>query len=152
MELNEARLFVELFHRRIGAPVADKPQLLAGRQSSASRLGIQVHNLAKLAARESEGREDPLLNRAALALEEMAEWLMAHAEGDLTAVADAWGDRFYVLLGDAVETGLPVEDLFAATHRSNFTKAFGVTTGVGKAVKLDTYEPPKIVECLGDMS
>ena len=148
MELSKARDAVEQFHERIGAPVADKPQLLAGRPSSASRLGTQVLNLAKLAARESEGRDDPVLNRAALALEEMSEWLQAHAEGDLTAAADAWADRLYVLLGDAVATGLPVEELFEATHRSNLTKAQGVTTGVGKAVKLDGYTKPNVGACL----
>ncbi len=148
MELSKARDAVEQFHKRIGAPIADKPQLLAGRPSSASRLGTLVLNLAKLAARESEGRDDPVLNRAALALEEMSEWLQAHAEGDLTAAADAWADRLYVLLGDAVATGLPVEELFEATHRSNLTKAQGVTTGVGKAVKLPGFEQPQIEQAL----
>lgn len=148
MELSEARHCVEQFHKRIGASIADRPQLLAGRPLSASRLGTQVHNLAKLAARESEGRDDAVLNRAALALEEMAEWLQAHAEGNLTAAADAWADRLYVLLGDAVATGLPIEELFETTHRSNMSKAQGITTGLGKAVKLPGFEQPQIEKAL----
>ena len=148
MQLSEACNSVEQFHKRIGAPIANKPQLLAGRPSSASRLGTQVLNLAKLAARESEGLNDELLNRAALALEEMSEWLQAHAERNLTGTADAWADRLYVLLGDAVATGLSVEELFTAVHQSNLTKARGITTGLGKAVKLHEYKKPNIGVCL----
>ena len=148
MEFSNARYLVEQFHKRIGAPVADRPQLLAGNQSSASRLGTQVLNLAKLAARESEGQDDAVLNRAALALEEMSEWLQAHAEGNLTAVADAWADRLYVLLGDAVATGLPIEGLFEVTHQSNMSKAQNITTGLGKAVKLTGFERPQIEKAL----
>ena len=40
---------------------------------------------------------DVLLSRAAMALEELAEWVTAHARGDLVAAADAWADRAYVL-------------------------------------------------------
>jgi hypothetical protein len=43
--------------------------------------------------------------RTCLLLEELAEWLSAHARRDLVATADAWADRTWVLFGDAA--GLP---------------------------------------------
>lgn len=77
---------------------------------------------------------DVLLQRAAMALEELAEWLSAHANGDLVAAADAWADRVYVLFGDAVAAGLPAADLFAEVHRSNMTEELD-SAGTGKPVK-----------------
>ncbi len=82
--------------------------------------------------------------RLALALEELAEWAAAHANQDLVAAADAWADRAYVLMGDAVACGLPAQELFEEVHRSNMTKQFGIRTGVGKAYRGTQYEPPGI--------
>ena len=51
-----------------------------------------AHKLAKEAAATTQDAEDLLLSRAALALEELAEPLLAHAAGNLVAAGDAWGD------------------------------------------------------------
>lgn len=90
---------------------------------------------------------DLLLLRLSLALEELAEWLMAHATGDLVGAADAWADRIYALLGDAVATGLPASQLFEAVHASNLSKSPPTTSG-GKAVKGPDYVPPNIATVL----
>ena len=79
-------------------------------------------------------------------LEELAEWLLAHANSNLVDVADALSDRFYLLLGDAVATGLPLTDLFQEVHRSNMTKLAAVHTVVGKGIKGPSYERPKIAK------
>ena len=85
-----------------------------------------------------------LPSRLCLAVEELAEWVEAHSSGDLVAAADAWGDRMYVLLGDAVASGMPVDDIFQEVHRSNMTKlpCAGVTNN--KGIKGRTYTPPSI--------
>ena len=51
----------------------------------AARLDDFAHETASAAAKS----EDLLLGRTGMAIEEMAEWLTAHAEDDLVAAADA---------------------------------------------------------------
>ena len=93
--------------------------------------------------------DELLLSRTAMAIEELAEWLTAHSDGDLVAAADAWADRAYVLFGDAVATELPAEKLFAEVHRSNMSKEPD-SAGSGKAIKGASYNPPRIADVLKD--
>jgi predicted HAD superfamily Cof-like phosphohydrolase len=152
MNLNEALDCVRSFHVRIGAPVAKRPQLLAGHPGKTLAACALVGRIAKELSRGADGEKDMVLCRAAMVLEELAEWLYAHANPDLVKAADAIDDRFYVLLGDAVATGLPLEALFEVVHTSNMTKLGAVHTGVGKAVKGGGYERPEIAEILANNS
>ena len=127
------------FHRHIGAAVSDVPQLLACSEESAIKLANGIRQLMR---DNSASPADQLSLRAYLALEELAEWLEAHAAGDIVAAADAWADRAYVLFGDAVATGLPATELFHEVHRSNMTKSG--TGQTGKGIKGDEYQPPNI--------
>lgn len=142
MNLDDAIRSVKEFHRLVGAPVAERPTLLHGDPNAARELAT---TLAALATRTLEiGMSgDVLMLRTGLAIEELSEWLVAHADGDIPAAADAWADRAYVLLGDAVATGLPAGSLFAAVHASNATKS-PAPSGDGKAVKGSGYVPPDI--------
>ncbi len=88
-----------------------------------------VGRIANELSREADGEKDMVLCRAAMVLEELAEWLYAHANPNLVKAADAIGDRLYVLLGDAVATGLPLEDLFIEVHRSTMSKLSSVHCG-----------------------
>ena len=72
-----------------------------------------------------------------MSLEETVEWIEAHEQGDLVAVADALGDRAYLLLGDAVSTGIPLDKVFAEVHRSNMTKKGGLKSSEGKELRLE---------------
>jgi predicted HAD superfamily Cof-like phosphohydrolase len=146
MDFNRTTEMVRQFHQHIGAPIADKPQLLSGKPEEADFVGARIANLSRLARRGADN--DPFLERLALALEELAEWATAHVNQDLVAAADAWADRAYVLVGDAVACGLPAQELFEEIHRSNMTKQYGVRTGVGKAYRGAGYEAPKIREVL----
>lgn len=127
------------FHQRIGAAVSEVPQLLACSEESTIKL---AHGIRQLIRNNSTSPTDQLSLRAHLALEELAEWLEAHAAGDIVAAADAWADRAYVLFGDAVATGLPATELFNEVHRSNMTKSGAGRTG--KGIKGDEYQPPNI--------
>ncbi|NLS90778.1 MAG: hypothetical protein GXX96_01155 [Planctomycetaceae bacterium] len=146
MSLNKAVRMAREFHKRIGAPIASQPQLLGGAPKEAQFLAARLRNVEGLARKIAP--YDPMVARLALAVEELAEWTEAYVSRDLVAAADAWADRAYVLMGDAVACGFPAEELFAEVHRSNLTKQFGVRTGLGKAYRGHQYEPPKIREIL----
>ena len=77
-------------------------------------------------------------------LEETIECIEVHEQDDLVAVADALGDRAYLLLGDAVSTGIPLEKVFTEVHRSNMTKKGGLQSGEGKGVKSQGFEEPDL--------
>lgn len=139
MNLTNALDMVRTFHKHIGAPAADAPCLLACSPTNAKCLAVDLLKLSLVASQNG----DQLSTRLAMALEELSEWLFAHAQGDLVAAADAWADRLYVLLGDAVAAGMPGEELLSEVHHSNMTKE-SKTDWPGKGVKGTAYQPPDI--------
>ncbi len=142
MSLSRAVDSVRRFHKRVGAAVVDRPRLLPCDPGRARELMAALATVQKLATRlATEQRSDELASRTALVLEELGEWLAAHAHGDLVAAADAWADRMYLLLGDAVATGLPANELIDEVHSSNMTKSADALRS-GKAVKGAAYRPP----------
>jgi predicted HAD superfamily Cof-like phosphohydrolase len=148
MNIDDAVVAVTDFHMGTGSPVADRPRLLPGDRLAAATLAGQLSSLISGIATADD---NVLLQRAAMAIEELAEWLQAHADGDLVAAADAWADRAYVLLGDAAASGLPAAELFAEVHRSNMTKDL-VADGTGKATKGANYRPPNLAAILESAS
>lgn len=141
--LNEVRKF----HRQIGAAVIDSPALLACQAESATEVAVAIRGLLTRCRAMAGGGSD-LLSRLCLALEELAEWVEAHAAGDLVAAADAWGDRLYMLLGDAVAAGLPANAIFEEVHRSNMTKTVAKAGNLGKGTKAVAFRPPGLQEIL----
>jgi predicted HAD superfamily Cof-like phosphohydrolase len=136
--------FVRRFHQRIKAPIAATPRTLNCDPASALMFSQRLLELSKELAAAANGTQDMLLSRAAMAVEELGEWLSANAKGDLPATADALGDRLYVLLGDTVASGIPLPETFEAIHESNWSKLPLVTTGVGKAFKGLEYQAPDL--------
>jgi predicted HAD superfamily Cof-like phosphohydrolase len=134
---------VREFHGRIGAQIADRPGLLACDKQQAELIAAALRRVLEQ-CHAATPPPDSLASRLALAVEELAEWVEAHAAGDLTAAADAWGDRLYVLLGDAIATGLPGPAIFEEVHRSNMTKAERKSDGFGKALKGQSYVSPTL--------
>ena len=105
------------FHNQVSSHVADMPRLLQCDPDHARKAAEQLRQtLTILAAMDSANSE--LMSRLEFALEELCEWVEAHAAADLVAAADAWGDRCYVLLGDAVATGMPVDEIFKCIART----------------------------------
>lgn len=133
---------VREFHRHIGAAIAASPRLLKHDKEACQGVARALRALCG-AEGEASAKADELLSRVRMELEELAEWIESHVADDLTKVADAWADRCYLLLGDAVATGLPVEEVFREVHRSNMTKSAAHPT-TGKAVKSDHYIAPDI--------
>lgn len=134
------------FHNAIGATVASRLRLLPHDPVTAKETLMELQRiLSRLDSSRRDG--DELMLRLCLALEETAEWLDAHLRNDLVAAADAWGDRLYVLLGDAVSTGLPAQNVFDEVHRSNMSKQCN-SSNRGKAVKGSSYRRPQLDEVL----
>lgn len=148
MQVDDAVAAVRDFHLGTGSPIAERPQLLPSDRRAAETLAGQLSSLKSSINIAGGG---VLIQRTAMALEELAEWLQAHANGDLVAAADAWADRAYVLLGDAVAAGLPAAELFAEVHASNMTKEI-VADGTGKARKGAAYRPPSLAAILKSAS
>ena len=137
---------VRQFHATMNAPVSSTPTLLACDKTAAAVLAERVDALATETMANAPA-DDVLLRRASMALEELAEWLTAHAQGDLIDASDAWADRCYVLIGDAVAGGLPAVELFAEVHHSNMSKEPDPLR-TGKAIKGPAYQPPDIRKAL----
>lgn len=86
--------------------------------------------------------------RSNLEMEELDEWKDAVFLQDVVEVADAIGDFVYVILGRAVEMGLPMDEIFAEIHRSNLSKlgedGKPIVREDGKILKGPNYTPPDI--------
>ncbi len=143
MNLAEAQELVKDFHELIRVPVASQPTTLACEPELSRHVSSTLRQLSQSCRAQSSATGE-LAVRLGLALEELAEWVEANLAGDITAAADALGDRLYVLLGDAVSVGVPIERVFAAVHQSNMTKAATKLGAAGKGIKDSGYRPPDL--------
>lgn len=144
MILNEAVGMVRAFHQHLGATHANAPRLLPCNPKTAATVAATILELGRASSNIGAAQDDLLQTRLGILLEEIAEWLSAHAKGDLIMAADAWGDICYVLLGDAVVAGLPAQEIFAEIHASNMSKEVGQLSGPKKGIKGAQYRPPNI--------
>lgn len=133
---------VRCFHQAIGAPISPVGQFLPTSRFAVEQ-AVQLRNMV-LQCRQYSITANDLLARLALDLEELAEWVEAHIDQDFRAVTDALGDRLYVLLGDAVAVGCPLEEAFEAVHTSNMTKVRDGVDACGKALKGSGYQSPRL--------
>ena len=133
---------VREFHCKIGETITDSPTLLEHDAKVDGDLARSLRQFVE-SFNHSDIARTQLTKRTLMAIEELAEWIEAHVAGNIVEAADAIGDRLYVLLGDAVATGLPVERVFEEVHCSNMTKLCNdKVTGKGK--KLQGYLPPNL--------
>jgi predicted HAD superfamily Cof-like phosphohydrolase len=92
--------------------------------------------------------------RHKLMAEENDEYLEAALAGDLTQVADALGDKLYILCGTIIAHGLQhkIVEVFEEIHRSNMSKldenGKPVYREDGKIMKSNRYFLPDIKEVL----
>jgi predicted HAD superfamily Cof-like phosphohydrolase len=82
--------------------------------------------------------------------EELDEYKDAAVKGDIIEVADALGDKLYILLGTILAHGMQdvILDVFNEIHRSNMTKLTEdgkvLRREDGKIIKSDRYESPNL--------
>lgn len=96
--------------------------------------------------------------RVNLLREELEEYRVANAKGDITEVLDAIGDMLYIVLGTAVQHGMQniLEDAFRIIHSSNMSKLdedrkpiingdkhYDPRVPIGKVMKSGLYWSPK---------
>lgn len=112
---------VEEFHKTYGMPVSDKPALLD---------------------------YDRFALRFDLIKEELDEFVQAFVNKDIVAVADSLGDLLYVVIGAALEYGIPINLVVEEIHKSNMTKldenGKPIYRSDGKVMKGPNYFPPNI--------
>ena len=88
--------------------------------------------------------------------EENKEYLQAAENGDLVEVADALGDKLYILLGTILRHGMQykIEEVFAEIQASNMSKLDKDGNPIfredGKVMKSDQYFRPNISKILSE--
>lgn len=80
--------------------------------------------------------------------EEYRELEAALEANDHVATADALADIAYVVIGAAVEWGIPLAEVFDEVHRSNMAKSGGPRRADGKVLKPAGWTPPDVVGVL----
>ena len=73
------------------------------------------------------GDKQLLLERLGFMHEELQEFNMAAARGDIVLAADALADLVYVALGTAYLMGIPFNAVWTAVQKANMTKQRGMT-------------------------
>jgi len=92
--------------------------------------------------------------RHRLMQEENDEYLEACEKGDINEIADALGDKMYILFGTIIAHGLQhkIEEIFAEIHRSNMSKLDEQGKPIyredGKILKSNLYFKPNIKSVL----
>lgn len=94
------------------------------------------------------------LLRYNLMKEENEEYLNACLEDNKTEIADALGDKLYVLLGTIIQHGFQdkIEDVFNEIHRSNMSKLDEYGNPLydinGKVKKSELYSKPDLTKII----
>ncbi len=117
----------------------------------------EFHEVFKLEYHETPQAEvsERIVNlRHRLMAEENDEYLEACEQKDLTLIADALGDKLYILFGTIIAHGLQhkIEEVFDEIHRSNMSKLDENQQPIyredGKIMKSDRYFRPNIQSVL----
>lgn len=113
----------------------------------------EFHRVFGLSYHESPTAQVPestMALRHRLMQEENDEYLEACQQQDLTLIADALGDKLYILFGTIIAHGLQhkIEEVFNEIHRSNMSKldenGQPIYREDGKILKSDLYFKPDI--------
>ncbi len=91
--------------------------------------------------------------RRSLIREEVAEFIRAEYTNDLLEVADSLADMIYVIVGTALEYGVPLHNVWAEVQRANMAKVDPKTGKVrkredGKVLKPSGWSPPDIKKAM----
>lgn len=110
---------------------------------------VPIHTKAKLPAKTRRKLRQDLIT------EEYKEYLAAEKENNIVAIADALADMAYVIVGCAIEYGIPLDDVWDEVHFSNMTKVDKATGKIkrrtdGKILKPKDWKPPNIESALNN--
>jgi predicted HAD superfamily Cof-like phosphohydrolase len=110
----------------------------------------RVFGIGSLESPEGTIDEKDYMLRYNLMKEENEEYLDACKKGDLVEIADALGDKMYILFGTILKHGLQdkIADVFDEIHRSNMSKldenGKPIYREDGKILKSSRYFKPDI--------
>jgi predicted HAD superfamily Cof-like phosphohydrolase len=114
----------------------------------------EVFGIGSLDKPEGTIEEKDYVLRYNLMKEENEEYLEACKKGDLVEIADALGDKMYILFGTILKHGLQnkIEEVFDEIHRSNMSKldenGKPIYREDGKILKSKQYFRPDIKSVL----
>lgn len=117
----------------------------------------EFHNLFQIVSNDApvaQISEADYMLRFNLMKEENEEYLDACKEGNLTEIADALGDKLYILCGTILKHGLQhkIIEVFNEIHRSNLSKLDENNQPIfredGKILKSNRYFKPDIKSVL----
>lgn len=140
------------FHRMIGAPILETPQV-----PSDDRVRLRLRLIAEEFVELLEsaiGKPSPHHHDAwtlwnLLTSSALHEYINTAPVGvDLPELADALGDLDYVIEGSRLEFGIDGAPVAAEIHRTNMAKADGPTDEHGKRRKPAGWQPPDIAGLL----
>ncbi len=119
------------FHEAVGQPVLDKPTV-----PEDDRVQLRWKLIEEEYTELFEGMFDDCGN----------------VEVNLVETADALGDLIYVLVGTALEMGIPLDKVWNEIQRSNMSKmgpdGKAIVRPDGKILKGPGFSPPDIEGCL----
>jgi len=124
----------------------------------------QLNKVAEFhkAFKEQDGKwpqnlsEPEAVLRYKLMAEENEEYLQACAENSLVEIADALGDKLYILCGTILKHGMQhiIEDVFNEIHASNMSKVGpngeAVIREDGKILKGEGYFKPDLTKFINE--
>ena len=117
---------VEEFHRTYGLPILDEPKF-----PSSERVNLRLD----------------------LIEEESTELLRSVLSRDIVGVADALADLLYVVIGAALEFGIPLDSVVHEVHQSNMSKldenGKPIYREDGKVLKGPNFFEPDIKGAMG---
>lgn len=117
----------------------------------------EFHEVFKIGSREMPSGsidEKEYMLRYHLMQEENEEYLEACKNNDLVEIADALGDKLYILFGTILKHGLQykIEEVYDEIHRSNMSKLDDEGQPIfredGKIMKSKNYFKPNIKNIL----
>ena len=123
-------------------------------KTSAVKKFHEVFKIGSLEVPEGKIPEEEYLLRHRLMQEENDEYLEACRRGDIVEIADALGDKMYILFGSILKHGLQykIEEIFDEIQRSNMSKLDDNGQPIfredGKIMKSNNYFKPDIRKIL----
>ena len=135
------------FHRMIGAPILETPQVPADDRVRLRARLIAEEFFEAMAAMfaDGEGQNSHLAHLEFSLVEFIND---APVKVDLPEVADAFADIDFVVEGSRLEFGIDGAPIAAEVFRTNMAKADGPVDATGKKRKPAGWQPPDIAGLL----
>jgi len=143
MSLRSNHELVREFQDKFRIPQSREPALLVADIGPGEPNAVtELLDLVQMYIQVRRGNDDVFWGRVQMMVEELAEFVHAHAHGDLTGAADSLVDLEYFLHGTSASMGLPHDEIFEEVHRANMEKELVASREDSRRLnKLDVKKP-----------